>query len=103
MRRPFTNKSWPELKAMAEASWNDPTKLKFIAAELGRRRKEAAHDFRGKIERRLAEIPPESPLWLETDVELVPKSQSQRRIGLLSFMGYHVGAKGTSERRRRRF
>ena len=87
---------------MADASWNDPTKLKFIAAELARRRKQAAHDVRARIERRLAEIPPESPLWLETDIQLVSKSQSQRRIGLLSFMGYHVGAKGISERRRRK-
>ena len=57
MRRPFTNKSWPELKAMADASWNDPTKLKFIAAELARRRKQAAHDVRARIERRFSRNP----------------------------------------------
>src|SRR5947209_1842968 len=77
LRRPFKDKSWLELDQMAKALWDDPSNLKFIEVELGRRSNPAATTVREKVRRRLAETPPESPSWYHTDVKLVlPKPRS---------------------------
>lgn len=104
VNRPYIDKLNLELRQFARENWDNLSILAEILVELLFRRKKLAIDLRGHVVERLIEIQMESFNWPSTEVILGSGSLANvdwPKAGLLSFMGYRTGLKGSVEESRR--
>lgn len=103
--RPFVNLYWFELERIADNDWNDPAILQAVREELCCRRSRKAKALLRKVDARLSQLSKQCFQWPSTAIMpaqfALAKDQFWYQEGLLSFLGYHVGANGAEPITRR--